>query len=134
MTGKKFLGKKNLEIKTLVRKFQFSKVLGQHVTGNKVLSFRFRGLFFPKIMWELLIKSQEIRSEELKSLRKKSFVLGKRGQVLDVFIKRTFLLFICLFLHGSKHLLFPCISIVKGLFSGDFLYEIILEPEIRPRK
>ena len=38
--------KKNLEIKTLVKKPQFSEVLGQNVTGNLVLSFRFLGLFF----------------------------------------------------------------------------------------
>ena len=38
VTGKKFL-KKNLEIKTLVKKSKFSEVLGQNVTGNKVGSF-----------------------------------------------------------------------------------------------
>jgi len=37
---------KNLEIKTLVKKSQFSEVQGQNATGNKVLSFRFLGLFF----------------------------------------------------------------------------------------
>ena len=44
---KKFL-EKNLKIKTLVKKSQFSKVLGQKVTVNKILSFRFLGLFFLK--------------------------------------------------------------------------------------
>ena len=53
----------NLEIKTLVKK---SQVLGQNVTGNKVLSFR----LFLKIIWGLPIKSQEIRLQELKSLKK----------------------------------------------------------------
>ena len=38
------MGKK-LEIKTLVKNSQLSEVLGQNVTGNKVLSFRFLGIF-----------------------------------------------------------------------------------------
>ena len=42
---KKFM-KKTLEIKTLVKKSQFSEVLGQNATENKVLSFQFLGLFF----------------------------------------------------------------------------------------
>ena len=44
---RKFL-KNNLEIKTLVKKSQFSKDLGQNATGNKVLSFRFPGFIFLK--------------------------------------------------------------------------------------
>ena len=43
-----------------------NKLLGQNVTGNKVLSFRFLGLF-PKIIRGLPIKSEEIRSQELES-------------------------------------------------------------------
>ena len=39
VTGKK-ISEKNLEIKTLVKKSQFSEVLGQNVTGNEVLSFK----------------------------------------------------------------------------------------------
>ena len=46
LRGKKFLENKPTEIKTLVKKSQFSEVLGQNVTGNNVLSFRFLGLFF----------------------------------------------------------------------------------------
>ena len=60
--------------------------------------------------------------------------MGRRGQVWDVFIKRTFLLRICifnkardvfnikpLFFHGCKHSLFPCIfhskkTFFRGLF------------------
>ena len=57
--NKQFL-KKNLEIKTWVKKSKFPEVLGQNVTGNKVLSFRFLELF-PKIKWGLSIKSQEIK-------------------------------------------------------------------------
>ena len=38
---KKFLEKKNLEIK----KSEFSQILGKNVTGNKVLWFGFLGLF-----------------------------------------------------------------------------------------
>ena len=34
-----------MEKKTLIKKFQFSKVRGQNVNGNTVLSFRFLGLF-----------------------------------------------------------------------------------------
>ena len=41
-------GKKNLEIKTLEKKSEFSQVLGKNVTGNKVLCFGFLGLFFLK--------------------------------------------------------------------------------------
>ena len=41
---KKFL-EKNLELKTLEKKSQFCEVLGQNVIGNRVLSFRFLGLF-----------------------------------------------------------------------------------------
>jgi len=44
VTGKQRFWKKNLEIKTLIP-----------------------GTFFPKIVWGLPIKSQEIRSQELKS-------------------------------------------------------------------
>ena len=43
-----------------------NKLLGQNGTGNKVLSFRFLGLF-TKIIRGLPIKSQEIRSQELES-------------------------------------------------------------------
>ena len=46
--GKNVSGKINLEIKTLVKKSQFSEVLEQNVTGNEVMSFRFLGLFFLK--------------------------------------------------------------------------------------
>ena len=45
---KKIFWKKNLEIKTLVKVSEFSEVLGQNVTGNKVLSFRLLELFFLK--------------------------------------------------------------------------------------
>ena len=78
----KKLLEKNLEIKTLEKKSEFYQVLGKNVTGNKVLCFGFLGLFFPKIVWGLPIKSQEIRSqekspeenksEEKKNLEKKS--------------------------------------------------------------
>ena len=69
---KNFLEKK-LEIKTLVKKSQFSEVLGQNVTGNKVLSFNFLGLV-PKILWGLPIKSREIKSiTGIKALQKKSW-------------------------------------------------------------
>ena len=44
---KKFL-EKNLAIKTLEKKSEFSQVLGKNVTGNKVLCFGFLGLFFLK--------------------------------------------------------------------------------------
>ena len=44
VAGKKFL-KKNLEIKTLEKKSEFSKVLGKNVTENKVQCFGFLGLF-----------------------------------------------------------------------------------------
>jgi len=40
--------KKNLEIKTLGKKSEFSPVLGKNVTGNKVPCFGFLGLFFLK--------------------------------------------------------------------------------------
>ena len=43
--GKKSVWKKNLEIKTLGKKSEFSKVLGKNVTRNKVLCFGFLGLF-----------------------------------------------------------------------------------------
>jgi len=56
-----------MEKKTLIKKFQFSKVRGQNVNGNTVLSFRFLGLFFVKMIRGLPIKYQEIRSQELKS-------------------------------------------------------------------
>ena len=46
--SKKSFLKKYLEIKTLLKKSQFSKVLGQNATGNKVLSFRFPGFIFLK--------------------------------------------------------------------------------------
>ena len=59
VNGKKGFLKKNLKIRT------FSEVRGQNVTGNKVLSFGF--LFFPKKVWGLPKKSQEKRSQELKS-------------------------------------------------------------------
>ena len=49
VTGKKVYGKK-----TLIKKFQFSKVRGQNVNGNTVLSFRFLGLFFVKMIRGLL--------------------------------------------------------------------------------
>ena len=52
--------------------------------------------FFPKIIWVLPIKSQEIRSQELKSWRKSTTVLWKWALVWDVFIKRTFFLSICI--------------------------------------
>jgi len=46
--------------KPLVKKSQFSEVLGENVAG-KVLSFRFLGRFFPKKIWGLPIQSEEIR-------------------------------------------------------------------------
>jgi len=51
---------KNLEIKTLEMKSEFSQVLGKNISG-------FLGLFFPKIVRGLPIKSQEIRFQEKKS-------------------------------------------------------------------
>ena len=56
---KQFLKKKPGN-KNLGKKSKFPEVLGQNVTGNKVLSFRFLELF-PKIKWGLSIKSQEIK-------------------------------------------------------------------------
>ena len=44
VTGEKVSGKKPGK-KTLIRKSQFTEVLGRNVTKNKVLSFRFLGLF-----------------------------------------------------------------------------------------
>ena len=46
VTGKK-VPEKNLEIKTLVKKSEFSVILGQNVTENKVLSLDPCD-FFPK--------------------------------------------------------------------------------------
>ena len=51
VTGKKVSWKKKPGNKTLVKKSQFYEVLGQNVTGNKVLSFRFLGHFFLKEYW-----------------------------------------------------------------------------------
>jgi len=59
--GKKVSGKKPGN-KIFGKKSEFSQVLGKNVTGNKVLCFGFLGLFFPKIVWGLPIKYQEIRS------------------------------------------------------------------------
>ena len=70
----------------------------------------------------------------IKVLKKKSYVLWKWALVWDVFIKRTFFLSICiwkylgvflisiaLFLHSSKHLLFPYKStIIRLYFRGRF--------------
>ena len=67
--GKKVSGKK-LGNKNFRKKFEFYQVLGKNVTGNKVLCFGFLGRFFPKIVWGLPLKSQEIRSREKKSWRK----------------------------------------------------------------
>ena len=56
--GKK-VSEKNLEIKTLEKKSEFSQVLGKNVTGNKVL-----GLFYFNSMEAVNKVSQEIRSQE----------------------------------------------------------------------
>ena len=61
----------SLKVDFLFQNFLVNTV-GKNVTGNKVLSFRFLGLFSPKIIWGLPIMYQYIRSQELKSLRKKS--------------------------------------------------------------
>jgi len=53
-----------------------SEVLGPNVTGNKVLDLN-SWTYFPKLIWKLPIKSQEKRSQELKSVSKKSYVLEK---------------------------------------------------------
>ena len=45
---KKVPGKKVSGNKTLEKKTEFYQVLGKNVTGNKVLCFRFQGLFFLK--------------------------------------------------------------------------------------
>ena len=58
--GKK-VSEKNLEIKTLEKKAEFSQVLGKNVTGNKVL-----GLFYLNSMGAVNKVSQEIRSQEIK--------------------------------------------------------------------
>ena len=71
------MGKK-LEIKTLVKNYQLSEVLGQNVSGNKVLSFRFLGLFSRKfkifspnfevtiMIWEKFIVSESQKREKEK--------------------------------------------------------------------
>ena len=61
---KKVSGKKPGN-KNFRKKPEFSQVL-----GNKVLCFGFLELFFPKIVWGLPKKSQEIRSQDIKSCRK----------------------------------------------------------------
>ena len=43
--SKKSFWEKNLEIKTLEKKSEFSQVLEKNVIGNKVLCFKFMGLF-----------------------------------------------------------------------------------------
>ena len=67
--GKKVSGKKQLEIKTLEKSPNFIKSLEKLSVEIKsgVLDSQD---FFPKIVWGLPIKSQEIRSQEKKSLRK----------------------------------------------------------------
>ena len=47
--GKKVSGEKNLEIKTLEKKSEFSQVLGKNVTRNKVLCFGFLRLFYASL-------------------------------------------------------------------------------------
>ena len=112
----KFLGEK-LEIKTLVNKSQFFEVLWKKITGNKVLSFRFLGLFPPQNN----IGSQKIISQELKS-KKNSFVLGQWDQVLKVFIERTFLL--CIFISNI-----PRVFIISSpLFHGCIMYTTYFGP------
>ena len=84
VSGKKVSGKKPGN-KNFGKKVWIFSVLGKNVTGNKVLCFGFLGLFFPKIVWGLPIKSQEIRSQEKKSWRKE--ILGKekpRKKVLSL--------------------------------------------------
>jgi len=68
--GKKFL-EKNLEIKYLEKSPNFSSPW-KKVTGNKVLCFGILGLFFPKIVWGLPIKSQEMRFQEKSPWENKS--------------------------------------------------------------
>ena len=58
--------------KNFGKKSEFYQVLGKNVTGNKVLCFGFLRHFFPKIVWGLPIKSQEIRSQEKSPEEKKS--------------------------------------------------------------
>ena len=66
MSEEKKILEKNLEIKTLVKKVPIYEVLGQNVSGSKVMCYRFQGLF-SKIIWGLPKKSQEIRSQKLNS-------------------------------------------------------------------
>jgi len=67
--GKKFLEKKPGN-KNFGKKVRILSILEKNVTGNKVLCFEFLGHFFPKIVWGLPIKSQKIRSQEKKVLKK----------------------------------------------------------------
>ena len=79
--GKKVSGKKPGN-KNFGKKVWIWSSPWKNITGNKVLWFGFLGLFFPKIVWVLPMKSQEIRSqeespeenksEEKKNLEKKS--------------------------------------------------------------
>ena len=114
----------------MVKKFQFSEVLGQNVTGNRDLD---SWDFFPKIILGLLIKSQEIRSAGIKVLKKKVPSLGKMRSSLRRFHKWTFLQCICIsniargvlisspYFHCCKHPLFPSIfRFKKTFFQGLF--------------
>ena len=65
--GKKVSGKKNPEIKTLEKSPNFIKSLEKMSLEIKSCVLD-SWAFFPKIVWGLPIKSQEIRSEEKKNL------------------------------------------------------------------
>ena len=100
---RKVTWKKTLEIKTFVKKSQFSKVLRKNVTGNKVLSFKIPETFFPKIMGATNkttgnkitgIKVLKKIYPKKKKTRKKSLVLVK--WVWENFLKNTYLQCICI--------------------------------------
>ena len=103
MSQEKSFWNKNLEIKPLVKRSQFSEFLGQNVTVNKVLRLRF--------------------------LKKKVLILGKMRSSLRRFNKKDFsslhvhilysqgcFYYQAPFFHGCKHSLFPCIFYYKRVF------------------
>ena len=110
---RKSKGKKDSEKKPGNKNFgkvsKFSKVLGQNVTGNKVLRFRFVVFFL------YIISGNKVLKKKYPKINEVMFETFKKKELYFY----AFAYWMLPFFPGFKYSLFPCIFYYKRTIPGD---------------